>query len=145
MKSILILFPMLVVLFGCDTNSRGFALPEGDIARGKAAYQQLACAQCHSVGDVAWQGAAAEGDAEVPLGGKVTSVKTYGELVTSVINPSHRIARPYLGDMVAVDGESKMRLYNEIMTVQQLVDIVQFLQSEYELTIPNNAYQYRGF
>ncbi|WOJ93738.1 hypothetical protein R0135_00890 [Congregibacter variabilis] len=145
MKKILVLLPMLIFLFGCEVDSRGFVLPDGDIARGKQSYKDLACNQCHSIADVPWLGAETEGDVQIPLGGAVTRLKTYGELVTSVINPSHRIARSYLGAMVAEDGESNMQLYNDVMTVQQLVDIVEFLQSEYEMVVPGRVYQYTRF
>lgn len=142
MKKLLILLPLLF-LWGCEPNARGFALPEGDVEAGKVTFEQLGCTQCHSIDGIAWQGP--EGGVEVPLGGAVSSLKTYGELVTSVINPSHRIARPYLGEQVAVDGESTMRRYNEVMTVQQLVDIVSYLQTEYNVMVPSNYYVYRGF
>lgn len=133
----------LMFLCGCEPNARGFVLPDGDLERGASTFQALECDACHSVGDIAWQGG--EDTAEVPLGGTVTRVKTYGQLVTSVINPSHRIARSYLGEEVAEDGESKMRRYNDVMTVQQLVDVVTYLQSQYELVMPHSPYAYRTF
>lgn len=148
MNRIFIVMFLLIFGFGslgCDPNSRGFALPKGDVALGQTTFELLGCVQCHSVGDVAWAGSESEGDVQVPLGGTVTSLETYGELVTSVINPSHRIARSYLGEAVSIDGESKMRRYNEVMTVQQLVDIVSFLQTEYEVVMPSRSYYYRSF
>jgi len=142
MKKLILLIPVLF-LWGCNPNSRGFVLPEGDVQQGRETFVELQCTQCHSVGDVGWTGD--EDGVEVKLGGQVTSLKTYGELVTSVINPSHRIARAYLGDKVAVEGESKMRKYNEVMTVQQLIDIVSFLQTEYEVTMPASPYSMRSW
>lgn len=83
------------------------------------------------------------------LGGEVTAMKTYGQLVTSVINPSHRISGQRLTDemLVRTDGTSRMEMYryNEIMTVQELVDLVTFLQSEYKLVAPDNPYPYPGY
>lgn len=142
MKTMLVMASLLL-LAGCNTDSRGFVLPEGNVASGKATFVEMGCNDCHSIGDVAWQGE--EGAVEVPLGGTVTSVKTYGELVTSVINPSHRIARPYLKEQVAVDGESTMRRYNDVMTVAQLVDVVSYLQTEYDVVVPSDPYIYRGW
>ena len=72
-----------------------------------------------------------------------TARRTYGDLLTSVINPSHRISQAYLGEQVTTDGESRMRRYNDVMTVQQLVDIVTFLETQYTLIRPNNPYLYR--
>ena len=78
---------------------------------------------------------AADGEPElsIVLGGEVARLKTYGELVTSIINPSHRIARGYPADVVQADGQSKMKNYNDVMTVSQLIDLVAFLQSHYSL------------
>ena len=137
----LLLLMSVTVICGCNPNSRGFVLPPGDVERGALVFTELACTQCHSVGNIEWDGA--EDGVLVELGGAVTTFKTYGELVTAVINPSHRIARPYLGEQVAVDGESKMRRYNEVMTVQQLVDLVSYLQTEYEVVVPTNPYVYQ--
>ena len=80
--------------------------------------------------------------AYVELGGSVTRVKTYGELVTAIINPSHKLADGYATDVVAeADGRSKMYVYNGYMTVQELIDIVMFLQPEYDLVVPEFHYR----
>ena len=42
----------------------------------------------------------------VELGGNITKVKSYGELVTSIINPSHDLAKGYAEEVVSEDGES---------------------------------------
>ena len=40
-------------------------------------------------------------------------------------------------------GTSRMPIYNEVMTVQQLVDITAFLETTYEVWVPPyNVYQY---
>jgi len=44
---------------------------------------------------------------------------------------------------VSEDGESKMYIYNTHMTVQELIDIVMFLQPEYEVIPPQ--YHYRVY
>jgi len=78
------------------------------------------------------------GEPLVTLGGQVTRVRTYGELVTSIINPSHRLAPGYPIEDISRVGESLMALayLNEVMTVQQLVDLVAFLQTRYEVIPP---------
>ncbi len=131
---------VVAFIWSCNPQATGFVLPDGDIEAGKAAFVELACNECHSINEIDWTGTA-EG-VEVKLGGEVSSLKTYGQLVTSIINPSHKIARPYLMEKVAVEGQSNMTIYNEVMTVQQLVDIVAFLQSEYELQLPVDHYHY---
>ncbi len=127
----------LFVLAGCNPDSRGFKLPDGDIAAGKAAFVTLACNECHHVGDIAHDPQANSGF-DLRLGGRTTKVKTYGELVTSIINPSHKIARRYSEQPLSVDGESVMRKYNDLMTVQQLVDLVTFLETQYDLQLPHS-------
>lgn len=127
-----------LVLSSCNEQARGFALPEGDTEKGKVTYERLACASCHSVSGIAWQGAM--DSLNIPLGGEVPTEKSYGYLVTSIINPSHKIARSYNQETTTEEGLSKMTNYNEIMTVQELIDLVTFLQSEYEVKIPTSEY-----
>lgn len=145
--SIIIL--ILAAFSSCQNASHGFILPEGDIAKGKQTFVDLNCTRCHSIGEIKWDGGEAEDDPHIKLGGEVTMLKTYGELVTSVINPSHKISQKDQSKQVLTDslGASKMEVYhyNEIMTVQELVDLVTFLQSEYKLAMPQNPYPYPGF
>ncbi len=125
-----------VLLSGCG-QGRGFALPEGNIKAGESAFTIYNCNDCHSIGAIQFTGSG--DDLHIPLGGETTKLKTYGELVTSVINPSHKVAKGYQG---AVDSGNEMRKYNDIMTVQELVDIVTFLQSEYHFVEPETHYPY---
>ena len=136
---VLLLFS-LAVLIGCNPQARGFALPEGDAEAGKLAFVELKCDQCHSIGKIAFTGGAEE--TEVRLGGEVSKIKTYGELLTSVINPSHKISASYLKEKVTEGEESKMKTYNDFMTVQELVDLVTYLQTEYKVKYPENTYPY---
>ncbi len=132
----LLLSLVLAGAAGCVPEGRGFKLPDGDLADGRQTFVDLGCHDCHRVADIA-RNPESQMDVDIALGGEVNSVKTYGELVTSIINPSHVIARPYPPQPVTVDGsESAMRRYNGIMTVQQLVDLVTFLETEYELRAP---------
>nr|WP_298998398.1 c-type cytochrome [uncultured Allomuricauda sp.] len=133
---ILVCFGLLVS--SCDNEARGFALPEGDIDQGKLTYERLACNSCHSISGIAWKGGS--DSLNILLGGEVSSKKTYGELVTSVINPSHKIAPRYKKIAVTKEGDLKMDNYNYIMTVQELIDLVTFLQSEYKVEVPKTNY-----
>ena len=72
----------------------------------------------------------------VQLGGEVTRVKTYGDLVTSIVNPSHKLSRGPDPRHVTPEGESKMPRYNEVMTVQQLIDITAYLAGTYSVWSP---------
>jgi sulfur-oxidizing protein SoxX len=135
--------PLLgLILVSCgDERSRlstGFRLPEGDIARGKAAFVDLKCNLCHSVDGEDIPGIA-PGAGQV-LGGKVQRVKTYGELVTAIIDPKHDIAPSYaekLDEAKRETAQSPMPPYNEAMTVKQMTDIVTFLHSRYEKLGPD--------
>ncbi len=123
-------------------SERGFRLPDGDAQAGRETFMYMHCNQCHSL----------EGE-ELPevqgfeqyveLGGAVTHVKTYGELVTAIINPSHKLADGYPQDLVAEDRMSNMYVYNGFMTVQELTDIVMFLQPYYDVVAPQ--FQYRVY
>ena len=116
-------------------SSRGFTLPDGDKAARQETYVRLGCNACHSISGVdQLQPDEGEPDVSVALGGEVGTIKTYGQLVTSIINPSHRFALGYKAeDVQTAEGESKMRLYNDEMTVTELTDIVSFVQSKYSL------------
>ncbi|MEW4924777.1 hypothetical protein [Algibacter sp. 2305UL17-15] len=127
-----------LLISSCVKQSRGFALPEGDIEQGKATYKRLVCYECHSIPNIEWKGG--NDNLKIHLGGEVTAPKTYGELVTSVINPSHKIASFYNQKTSTEGGLSKMKNYNEIMTVQELIDLVTFLQSEYQVVSPPTSY-----
>ncbi|MGI9248256.1 MAG: cytochrome C, partial [Woeseiaceae bacterium] len=65
------------------------------------------------------------------------------QLITAIINPSHKLASGYAKEVVAEDGESKMHIYNHHMTVQELIDIVMFLQPYYDVVAPD--YRYRVY
>ena len=139
---LIIIATFFLVAMGCSNEGRGLVLPEGDVERGKADFVALSCNNCHTVGDVVWNGDESIGDVNVDLGGEVTSIKTYGELVTAIINPSHDIARRYRQETALSDGTSKMENYNQIMTVEELVNLVTYLQTEYKITVPRNTYYY---
>ncbi len=120
-------------LFGCEQSAhspQGFSLPEGDVERGEWVFTKYECMSCHTIGGMHQKD---DAQMDIPLGGEVTKVKTYADLVTSIINPSHKLARGYLEEQVSDDGVSKMVIYNHVMTVQELVDVVSFLQPKYEL------------
>ena len=137
--AVLLFFVLFFTSNGCDQQSLGFALPPGDVTDGRAIFEEMACNQCHSVADIDWLGVEGE-DFNLKLGGEVIKVKTYGELVTSVINPSHRISRLFKGEMPSRDAQSPMPSYNQIMTVQELTDLITFLEKQYDLKPPPGYY-----
>lgn len=112
-------------------------MPEGNARAGLEAFQELECHACHDVEGLEPPVDSAL-DTRVALGGQVTRVKTYAELVTSIINPSHRLAPGYREADMTEDGQSRMEAayLNEVMTVRELVDIVAYLQPLYEVKPP---------
>ena len=128
---------LLASVAGCDSgpkSAKGFTLPDGDAERGKTVFTDKRCYDCHSIAGMELPDAEEPDQELVRLGGKVSRIKTYGELVTSVINPSHRLARGYEANAVSTaEGESRMKNYNDVLTVSELIDVVAFLQSHYEL------------
>lgn len=134
------------LLTGCDRDpmsETGFRLPEGDPEAGRETFLYMQCNQCHTVAGLDLPLVAeVEEPPYVELGGAVTSVKTYGQLVTAIINPSHKLAEGYAEELVAnADGQSKMYVYNRYMTVQELTDLVMFLQPHYDVVVPDFHYR----
>ncbi len=142
-KTALLLIAFLAIS-GCQADrmsEKGFSLPEGNAINGKMAFIYMHCHECHTIANEELPALALADPPFVELGGKVTRVKTYGELVTAIINPSHKLARGYPADVVSDDGQSKMPVYNGYMTVEELIDIVSYLQPHYDVQVPR--YEYR--
>lgn len=124
------------IISACDFGpkpSRGFTLPEGNAGEGEAAFSKFLCGDCHLIAGKEDLRAVIEPRMNLPLGGRAARVNTYGELVTSIINPSHAISKKFPGIEVSEEGQSKMRNYNSVMTVNELIDLVAFLQAQYDL------------
>lgn len=149
--STLSIFAFVAVgLFSCDLgpeSPKGFSLPEGNSEEGKVVFVKYQCLACHSIDGL--EPLSEQNDNpefSVYLGGTTTKVKTYADLLTSVINPSHKFARGYKLNSIQTDGVSKMTVYNDVMTVTELVNLVTFLQSNYELTpFRRSDYPYYGY
>nr|WP_136249554.1 c-type cytochrome [Ningiella ruwaisensis] len=140
MKSLFYLSFLSALLFltACDSgvdSPRGFSLPEGDADRGKSVFIKYQCLSCHSAEgyEAVIKNMPSELDARVPLGGNSMRVTTYAELVTSIINPSHRISRGFKPINQDDSGNSTMRNYNQEMSVQELIDLVAYLQPQYKV------------
>ena len=136
---------ILAGLSGCFNNpksSRGFRLPDGDAEKGKQAFLALKCNTCHKV----------EGVADLPppiqfnltIGGETPRVKTYGQLVTAIINPSH-VASPLFKKQLTDNHAWPMAKYNHEMTVEQMIDLVAFLHPHYKLLMPEYKPPYPPF
>lgn len=132
---------VLVSLAACSRSQEGFVLPEGDAENGRQLFVSFECTACHQIRGLDLPPPSAQGPVTVRLGGQVTQVKRYDELVTSVINPSHRLVLGKRKEDVSTDGESLMPIFNDVMTVSELIDIVAFLESRYE-RVQRPGYRY---
>ena len=138
------LLALLWAVSGCNqdpTSGAGFRLPDGDASQGREVFLYMQCNQCHTIKGIELPEIPFADPAYVELGGRVATVKTYGDLVTSIINPSHRLAPGYAKEKISQDGESNMYIYNRHMTVQELIDLVAFLQSHYDVVPPQFDYR----
>jgi len=137
---------ILVVGIGCDSgrhSASGFRLPpDGSAERGKAAFLAFGCVSCHDVAGVDLPKPQLRHPIPIVLGGTVTKPMSDGYLTTAIIYPSFRLAA-YPKSEVAVGDESKMPHFTTEMTVQQLVDVVEFLQSAYKVREVPVSYGYR--
>ena len=124
----LVILILLSAVVGCGTDRNAFTLPAGDAERGAADFVRFRCYDCHRVQGVELPPGEEPNQVVVELG-VVDRPRDYGEIVTAIINPSHRLATGYTTDLVSRDGKSRMPVYNEVMTVSQLSDLVAFLQA----------------
>ncbi len=125
----------LICLSACDRDNQRHGdiyLPEGDAAKGKMHFVSLGCVSCHSVIGAELPEPAEAGPVRVLLGSHTGLRMSYGQLVTSIVNPSHRLSPRYPKQRISQEGESLMILYNDVLTVTQLTDLVAFLQAHYE-------------
>lgn len=119
---------------GCEKSlksTRAFALPAGDIAQGQAAFVALKCTQCHTVNGVDLPAPTEPAKQTLALGGAVVQLRTYGDLLTAIIHPGYTRAETVPMAQWRAMSPPPMRPVNDVMTVQQMIDLVAFLQPRY--------------
>jgi hypothetical protein len=139
---------MSVGLSACDLSkesARGFSLPEGNAEAGEQAFVSYGCINCHKV-----EGVTAPANHKyllakpVQLGGPSSLVRSYGELVTSIINPSHKLSPRVPVSQSSIGQQSKMANLNDELVVTDLVNLVTFLQPKFNVK-PDRLSQYRRY
>jgi len=124
----------LICVSACDRDDRrqgAIYLPEGDAAKGEMYFVSLGCISCHSVIGAELPDPVEAGPVRVLLGSRTGRSMSYGRLVTSIVNPSHRLSGRYRKNEISQQGESLMTSYNDVLTVTQLTDLIAFLQKHY--------------
>lgn len=131
---------ILLVLASCATHPDyatqfRFPIEWGSISEGQQAFVDLECHQCHTVNGVELPPYEGGSPVTLELGGTIVYAKTYADLVTSIINPSHVISDAYLETLPqdARGGSMSIMPFKNQMTVEQLIDLVMFLNSRYVL------------
>jgi len=111
---------------GEDHHPKGwsFTLPQGDPSKGREVFAKFACYACHRVvgEDFPDLGPAAVGP-ELTQMGPMHPLEFFAE---SLVNPDAVIAEDRFK---AKDGRSMMRSFNNLMTVQELIDLSAYLAS----------------
>ena len=128
-----LLAALALVFSACEPgphSSSGFHLPGGNAEKGKVVFVAYGCHTCHQVAGVDLPKPTVQPPVPVVLGGIVQQPMTDGYLVTSIIDPSYKLAA-YPKEQVTVNGRSRMPHSADKMTVQELGDLVAFLQSRY--------------
>lgn len=141
----LAIFCALLLITGCGEKAapvEGFVLPKGDVTAGQAVFSDVGCRFCHSIADLELPPFHSPQVLDIVLGGQVFKVQSYGELLTSIVNPEHKKLAKHLKQLPE-DGkalESPMPDFNDVMSVRQLIDLTEFLHSRYE-----KLERYRGY
>jgi hypothetical protein len=135
----LVLVPL--ALAGCagQKSTAGFRLPDGDPAKGRAVFVDMKCTSCHEVAGEELPAPVADPPVAVVLGGVVSYPRTDGDLLTAIVAPSHRFERRDGTGVVSSGGLSRMGDFGDALTVRDLVDLVAYLHSTYEVVPPPAA------
>jgi len=134
---------LTAVLSACTMESppvKGFVMPDGDVALGEQVFIKYGCHGCHTIPGVDLPKIEPEPELVLEIGGEVYRVKNYGELLTSVINPTHVVSQEYinkLDDMNSRDKNSPMPYYGDAMTITEMINLVSFLQAQYSKLMPD--------
>ena len=133
-------------LVGCMPGPRsgaGLRLPDGDVDHGRAVFVAMKCHACHRVAGVDLPEPVADPPVPVVLGGERPYPRTDGDILTAIVNPSHRIVPAGKAELVQAGGLSRMGDFRDAMTVGELVDLVAFVQSRYTVARPPDYYGMR--
>ena len=136
-RAVLAIWSLMTLVSGCTYYPTfGFPIDEGDIDAGRQAFIDFECHTCHTVVGIRLPALTGNPPPLLELGGETSQVKAYSELVTSIINPGHRISERYdeRRGRLTFSGDSPMSMQHiDTMTIRELIDVVAFLDSRYVL------------
>ncbi len=119
---------------------RGFVLPQGEIEKGEQVFVDFDCHHCHTIPGKEFPEPVSEPEIVLEIGGEVFRVKNYGELLTAIVSPDHIISTKYR-TMLRKEGRepdgSPMPNYSAEMSVEELIDLVEFLHAQYTKLQPD--------
>jgi hypothetical protein len=132
----IVLAAALPMLTGCASGSTVvFPVEQGDVAAGRQAFIAQRCHRCHTIADENLPPPGGMSFPMLQLGSATTTVRSHGDLTTSIVNPDHALSERYRQQLLQanVPLDSPMPAQSlDTMTVRQLIDIVAFLDSKYE-------------
>jgi mono/diheme cytochrome c family protein len=100
-----------------------FTWPQGDPAKGREVFVKLECYSCHAVQGEQFPAPSGDIGPELSAMGPLHDAEYFAE---AIINPNAAI-EPGKGYETA-GGTSKMPSYNDLATVQEVVDLVAYLK-----------------
>jgi cytochrome c1 len=100
-----------------------FTWPKGDPLRGREVFVKLECYSCHEVKGEKFPAPGGEIGPELSVMGPLHDAEYFAE---AIINPDAIIEKGK--GYEATNGSSKMPSYNDLVTVQEVVDLVAYLK-----------------
>jgi cbb3-type cytochrome oxidase cytochrome c subunit len=100
-----------------------FSWPPGDPVNGREVFVKLECYSCHEVKGEKFPAPQGEIGPELAMMGPLHEVEYFAE---AIINPNAVIVEGK--GYEAADGASKMPSYNDLLTVQEVIDLVAYLK-----------------
>jgi mono/diheme cytochrome c family protein len=100
-----------------------FSWPKGDSVKGREVFVKLECYSCHEIQGEKFPAPGGEIGPELSAMGPLHEAEYFAE---AIINPNAVIEQGK--DYEAPDGSSKMPSYNDLVTAQEVIDLVAYLK-----------------
>ncbi len=108
--------------------------------RGKITFADLQCVQCHRVAKAELPEPDGKRRLDLMIGQEPRFVKSYEDIITAITNPQHVVTEQYRSILTTPEQQGDIQSFmpnlKEGMTVQQLIDLVTFLDEHYSESNP---------